>query len=541
MPITMRTRRVTSGLRSAVKALQSSPRRVWCISFLFVTTLGAMWGLANPPFAGPDEPAHVIRAHALDHGELTGNEPRRQTERREAQGVLVVRAPAIYLSSAETLCFVFRRDVTASCEVFAGSSDDTDVVTSAARHPPAYYAVVGAVSWVDRPGSGTVYFMRFVGALIMGAFVATAITMLRRAPAPKLVGAGLLLAFTPMVLFVSGVVNPSVAEIAASLAFWVAGLVLVSGPHERVDNRLVTVLGIAGCTLALSRQLGPLWLTLIALTLLAMTSRPLLVNLARSNWARLWAGLILASALLQVAWNTYAKPLDASLTDQRTNVDTAEVFRQTFGATLGRVQEMIGVFGWLDTPSPALTWLPWIATIGFLFLLAIIWARRRDVVILLAILSVVIVVPVLLESARYEDADGFFWQGRYTLPLAVGLPILATIVLASTERGRQLVSRRLLFGIGIVVCVAHVLAFAQNLRRYTVGYDGEIQYWKHPEWSPPVSAILLTIGYTIVIIGFVWWVFASSGSAERSDASARRREERAPVDEPFAATVPSKG
>jgi hypothetical protein len=159
--------------------------------------------------------------------------------------------------------------------------------------------------------------------------------------------------------------------------------------------------------------------------------------------------------------------------------------------------------------------VPWIGAVGFLFLLAVMWARRRDVVILLALLTAVIAVPALLESARYEDSGGYFWQGRYTLPLAVGLPVLATIALSSTESGRQLATRRLLFAIGAVVSVAHVVAFAQNLRRYTVGYDGEIQYWRHPEWSPPVSPLLLTVAYTVVLFGFVCWVFASTAPTDR--------------------------
>jgi hypothetical protein len=191
---------------------------------------------------------------------------------------------------------------------------------------------------------------------------------------------------------------------------------------------------------------------------------------------------------------------------------------------------MIGRFGWLDTPAPTLTWLPWLAAVGFFVFLALMWARRRDVVVLVGLLVAIILVPALLESSQYDNVGGFFWQGRYTLPLAVGLPILATIVLASTERGRRFANRRLLFAIGIVVSVAHVLAFAQNLRRYSVGYDGPIQFWKNPQWSPPVSPALLTIGYTIVVIGFVWWVLAKAGSAgEHADAVVPVRAEGAPA------------
>jgi hypothetical protein len=295
--------------------------------------------------------------------------------------------------------------------------------------------------------------------------------------------------------------------------------------------------------LALSRQLGPLWLGLVALTMLGLTNRRGLVNLWRSHWARLWGGLIAASAVVQVAWDAFVKPLDVTPTRrQRTNLDTPEILRNAFGATLGRVREMVGTFGWLDTPSPTLTWVPWIAAVGFLFFLAVTWGKRRVVAILLGLLAATVVVPALIESAEFGNAGGPIWQGRYTLPLAFGIPILSAIVVASTEGGRQLPARRLLLGVGIVVGVAHVLAFAQNLRRYTVGTDGEIQYWRHPEWTPPVSPLLLTIGYTIVITGFVCLVFAGArGPAERADGSGADGTNEALAREPQATMASSRG
>jgi hypothetical protein len=51
-----------------------------------------------------------------------------------------------------------------------------------------------------------------------------------------------------------------------------------------------------------------------------------------------------------------------------------------------------------------------------------------------------------------------------------------------------------------------------------VGYNGEIQYWKHPEWSPPVSPLLLTIAYAIVFIGFVSYLFAVGRSQMHAGA-----------------------
>lgn len=516
----MRTGGVVSRSRSIVERQLATPRRVWWTSFLLVTLLSAMWGLANAPFAGPDEYVHVIRAHALDHGQITGDTPSARAtdalrQRGERTDVLTVRAPEIYPRS---VCFAFRPDVSAACLEFTGSRDDADAEIYTARHPPAYYALVGVVSWLERPGPGAVYLMRLIGAFITGAFAATAITAMRRFKEPRLVAVGFLFAFTPMVLFVSGVVNPSVPEIAASLALWVCGLALVAGSREQVDNRLVTAVGIAACTLALSRQLGPLWIGLIALTMLGMTNRRLLTNLIRSNWARLWGGLIVVSSVAQLAWDALVKPLDVASPGGRRQFDTSEVLRNAFGASFHRAREMIGIFGWIDTPSPTLTWLPWIAMVGFLFFLAVMWARRRDVRILIGLVVATIVLPALIESTQYGTAGGAIWQGRYTLPLAIGIPIVATTALASIERGRQIVTKRFVLTAGIVVCVAQILAFAQNLRRYTVGYNGEIQYWRHPEWSPPVSPLLLTIAYAIVFIGFVAYLFAAAHSQQHAGA-----------------------
>jgi hypothetical protein len=150
--------------------------------------------------------------------------------------------------------------------------------------------------------------------------------------------------------------------------------------------------------------------------------------------------------------------------------------------------------------------------VGFLVLVALAWARRRQVAALLVIIAATVVVPVALETAVYGDAGGPAWQGRYGLPLAVGVPIVAAMAIASSERGRQLAEPRLFIGAGVMLVAAHILAFAQNLRRYTVGADGEIQYWRHPEWSPPLlSPLIITIAYALLISAFVaWFLFSAS-------------------------------
>ncbi len=507
----------TAAFRRVVNRLRSTPRRVWWTSFALVTLLSGLWALSQPVFAGPDEPAHVTRAVALDHGDLTGAErrgPLPRALRPVEESVRVVRAPAIY-RSVIVPCFVSHRDLLARCLHFAEATKDTDVLTYEARQPPAYYGVIGAVSWVFRTGTGSVYLMRLLSASLTGALIATAVSALRWSRMSRLLGAGLLLAITPTVLFLGGVVNPGGLEIAASLALWMCGLALFSRAQERIDDRLVTAVGIAGCALALSRPFGPLWLVLIGVVLLGVTSCAWVRDLARSNRARLWAALMALSSLAQIAWDVIVRPRDATLTVATSSgLSAVEVVQESFGATFRWYREMIGSFGWMDVPAPTLTWVPWTVAIGFLVFVALAWVSRRHAAVLLGLLAGVVVVPILIASTEARAVDSA-WVGSSTLPLAVGVPIIAAFMLASTERGRAVATTRFTVTVGFLVGVAQFLAFAQNLRRYTVGATKDLLYWQHAKWLPPASPLLLTIVYAMGVIAFTAWVLGAGQGRER--------------------------
>ena len=526
--------RAFSSPRAVVDWLGTSARRVWWTSFLLVALLSGLWGIANPPFAAPDEPSHLIRAIALDHGQLTGTTPTprqvKQLDLSDRGDYLIVRVPEIYAKGGASAmhCLAHRPFRPAACVRFEGSSRDVDAGTYVARHPPAYYTVVGIPSWFLPTGRVTLYAMRLVGSAITAAFIATAITALRRLNSSRLVAVALAAATTPMVLFVSGTVNPSSPEIAAGIAFWVCGLVLICQARDSVDDRLVTATGIAGCVLALSRQLGPLWLGFIVLAMIGVSNRNALRNLAHATWARGWGVAVATSAVIQLGWDVIVKPLDVSRSGHApAHIPAAEIIRISLGQAFDRYWEMIGWFGWLDTPSPALVWVPWTLVLGALVFLAVLWAARRQVAVLLAVLAATIVVPVAIESATYTDAGALTWQGRYTLPFAVGVPILAGFALSSSEQGRRLATRRLVLCIGVVLGVAQIIAFAQNLRRYTVGHYGDLQFWKHASWSPPLSPLLLTIAFIVTTSAFMWWLLAIvPNGVERTGLTAPQSRQR---------------
>jgi hypothetical protein len=224
---------------------------------------------------------------------------------------------------------------------------------------------------------------------------------------------------------------------------------------------------------------------------------------------------IFISVVAQMIWYAILRPkLEGEMPPP---ASIPEVLKMSFGVTLERYQQMVGSFGWLDTAVPTITWVLWSAAIALLILTALAWANRRYVVALLVLIVAVIAVPVLFDAVNYQDV-GLVWQGRYALPIAVGVPILAGMAIASTEAGHQLSTPRFLLVIGIVASVGQVLAFAQNLRRYTVGSRGELQFWKHPQWAPLTGPLLVTIAYATVVSAFVAWLLIGSkrvGSASR--------------------------
>ena len=77
-------------------------------------------------------------------------------------------------------------------------------------------------------------------------------------------------------------------------------------------------------------------------------------------FAVLWIAIARSLDLLQVA----APPPPGET--------KAHLVASIFGDTAGG-QQMVGVFGWLDTPSPFATYLAWFAAIGLVLLLAFGW------------------------------------------------------------------------------------------------------------------------------------------------------------------------
>ena len=229
----------------------------------------AAWSLASPLFSSPDEPAHVVHAVALDHGQLIGT-----PVGGSSSAITAVTVPASIADSGRySDCFRFRISVPASCaRPLTTDSRAVESTTSAGRYPPLYYAIVGIPSLVSE-STGGIYAMRLVSAALSALFVALAFMSICAWSRRTFMLVGVLLAVTPMTLFMGGVVNPNGPEICAALCMWTAGLVLVLERAEAPPRGLVIVLTASAVVLMLSRGISPLWVVLILVVLAILAGR----------------------------------------------------------------------------------------------------------------------------------------------------------------------------------------------------------------------------------------------------------------------------
>ena len=491
---------------AAVSSLRSTPRGQFLVTFVLVAAVTGLWGLATPLFANADEPAHVVRAASVARGELVGKTPRSKL----LKGYTFVKLPAIYDAAGDHLnCFARKPNRDASCHSFTGSESKTkEVITEAGRHPPAYYAVVGGVSRVWPSAAGAVYLMRLATVVITALFAAFAVRALSRMSSPRIALAGLAVALTPMALSFGSAVNPTALETAAALATWACGLVLVSELREgkAPDRGLVVQLGVAAAALVLARQISMFWLAFIALILAVLLGKDALRRLWGSTIARVWAAIAVACVAAQLLWIVLADGLDLSVPiGFEPNLSNAELVRETVGRAGGLYLEMLGNLGWIDTTLPGLTYLLLTVALGALVLLAVAVGTRPYVVMMLAAMVITVVTPIVLEAWQY-NTYGLYWQGRYTLPIAVGVPLLAVFALQSEPGRRVLLRGSFIPALGGMLVVAHVLAFYQALRRWSVGANGPVFYWLHPDWTSIVPQFLLIVAYSVVFVAFIVWL-----------------------------------
>lgn len=498
----------TQPVRGVARLVDPRSTLCWFVGGVLLLTQLAAWSLATPVFGGPDEPHHTFWAGAVVSGDLSGEEVPDDPDRRE---VLV--APSIVALGYP--CFAFDPRQPASCEERAVPGDEhVSVGTRAARYPPVYYALVGAPLLADA-GSASVYGVRLLTALLAVGLVMWSLWSVRQDWDPYL-AVGVSVAVTPMVMFTFAIVNPSALEVAANLALWIAGAGLVvaddrTGDLGRVHARMAVV-GVAGAALALARPLSVVWLALTAIALLLLAGAGRSRALFAALRARRGIAAVGTAVAVAVAWMLWSGFLTTATTGTGGDLAFGSALRDSLMEADDDLVQLVGRFGWLDTPLPTGVWIAWLLVTGSLLGTALTTARRRAAVVLAGMVVALVAVPVVLQ-AMVLGTEGMIWQGRYSLPLAVGVPVVAAAVATRERSFAPAAARRWLAGVLGLVWVCQLAAFTGTLRRYVTGIDGPYPGIGDGPWQPPLGGWTLTTIFAAAALAFAVWTWWTVGRA----------------------------
>lgn len=469
--------------------------RFFSVIWILLSMVAAIWSVGMPLNTGPDEPAHFVKAAAVVRGQLGGTPSNEGT---------VVQVPDYVAFTQALTCTSYHAERAANCETWSPQTTGQMMngTTTAGTYNPLYYVLVGWPTLLVSDQTG-LYAMRLVSGILASGFLALGFMMLcswNRRIFP-LVGA--LIALTPMVIYINGVVNPSSLEIATAFAAFIALLSVIVDKRPSLLIERTVILTVAAAIACNTRSITPLWVALLLLIPLLLLGRKALADLLRQR--AVWAGItivVLASAG-GVAWTVLSDSL-ALANPQYTgttvydNVGASPLFgfvkMVMLSVNLG--QQMIGILGWFDVQLPSLVYFLWSALIGILGTTAALILRGRRALAALCLFAVMIIGPAVVQ-AIYITSGGFIWQGRYTLPLFV-CAVVGVAVLVSetwTSPGARLM-RRLSIFVGAIWVVCQLLSLLQALRRYSVGASGSYQaIFTSPAWSPPLTSLtLMAIG-----------------------------------------------
>lgn len=396
-------------------------------------------------------------------------------------------------------CWQWSPNVSVACQDEIPVDPAGDLRNRPVRNAIPYYAVVGAAS-LFTTGDLTVYSMRLAHIAVTAAILTLGIwAMSARRPTPGSIAMATV-AFTPMAAFLFGTVNPSGVAIAAGFALWAAGLFIVGS--GRATSRVVVGLAVPTVVFLIVRRDAIVWLVpiLAILTfhygpgrLLDSIRRPAIGNVLRRPVVRaaLFATPVLAVGALLLGGDDLVR-----IVRDQTGNELAGTASSALGILPYYVNEMIGQLGWVDVSMPEPVLMAWYGLIG-LAIVASVGASRRDGLSVLGVVGFVLAIPYAFGVLyRYR-----YFQGRYGLPLAIGIPLIASAALTA-RHARMLFNARMARCVVWVVAVVSSVAFAVALRRFTVGDRGP---WNDmlfdPAWAPPLPTYVLISIYGALMAG----------------------------------------
>ena len=469
--------RTRAGSRSAgerarpSRALRRVPSAAWICAAVAILN-ATCWSLLSPPFQVPDEPSHfayvqqLAEAHRLPTGATLEFSPEETTALEDLHHGAVQFRPGLGTISTRTQERQLEHDLEQPLPT-RGPGDAGD----AANEPPLYYALETVP--YELGSSGTLLdqleLMRLFSALLGGVTAFFAFLFVREALPGRpwaWTVAGLGVALSPLLGFISGAVNPEAMLCAVSAALF---YLLARAFRRGLTQRLAVAIG-ASIAIGFLTKLNFLGLvpgTIVALIVVAARGP---ASSRRAAYTALAVALLVASspALLYVASRSLVnhQSLSAASSYASTATRSGSMLSEIsyiwqfylprlpgttnyFPGILTTRQlwfdGLIGLYGWADTVFPgwvydaALVPACLVALLCMRALLACRLTASKRVLELLLYTAMAAGLMGLVGTTSYiSDAlqnEGAFWEPRYLLPL---IPLLgAALAVAARGSGRR--------------------------------------------------------------------------------------------------------
>jgi hypothetical protein len=462
-------------------------RTPWFAWFAGFVLLAAGWALVTPINGYPDEVDHVYRAASVVRGEIfphigaythgTGA----ITDVPVTLRNVALRVPCRGRFTQDSLCRPARPD----------EPKLVTVETSEGRRFPLYYALVGWPSLAFPNETGWLL-MRLVSAVLCSVFLASgAFVLMSMRRRPLVLAAGLFVGLTPLAVDLAGALNPSGLEVASALCMWVVVLALAHGTSSLSPRRLVGLGVFSSVALVTSREPGFAWIALAVVLAYISANSTQRAQFVRARSTRVVLGCAAAATLVMAVWSVAFRSYETFFTPPASGTGLAKAVSASYGHVETLLRQTLAFLGYLSLPPPVLSEVCWILAVAALVVFAVGAGRRTGIATLLGCVLVVLI-PFVVEVATYTDRGLSGWQGRYTLPFAVGVPLLA-VVPARPMRTEWRFVALVVVPIVALTVVGQVVVFKDAWGSLV-----------RPDWYVPFGDVLAAAGAVIVLATVGW-------------------------------------
>jgi hypothetical protein len=416
------------------------PSRRWMLTMLGLGLLVAAWVVVNPVSAAPQEPTYVVRSLQAVGG----------------------------LASTRLLppqpCFAHRPERTAAC--LASALPATNLHGAGAGVIAPFLTLpVGLIERVAANGYQATYLARALLGLICVLLLGTAARVLSRWGPWSLTG--LVVAATPMLVFLSSTATTVGVETCAALCF---GASLLACYQRGEGFGTLFPLVASGVLLALARPAGVAFMLATIIITLPLLRAP------RWRGVRPLLALLVvgAASALEVSWSLGHQPHRA--VTRSALVDGLHTVLSMPGSLLNL---QVGIFGWQDTLPPALLFAAWELMAGFLAAVGLAVGERR--LRLALVLAVVVSIGLAVGLRAVVVSPDWDLSGSYLLPTLAMVALVAGVALERSSLRPRLDT--LLLGVG--AAILQLVALWYEGRRYAVGRNGPLFFPPVAGWAPP--------------------------------------------------------